>query len=203
MKNTNIFAAVAVLALALTGCSSYTFTSRSNMIDRVNIEQAPMIVDVRPDFNKRIEAESRRRQSANQAMEEAKYNAIVENKCDVIVDPIYKVEKQGGKYRAYLTGFAGYYKNARTIYEDIQLLKDVRKEDLEKYLILKDPAMVGVMNPANNSEVINIYEGKAPCDRKEVTVEEPRFEPRFEPAPEPAPEPKPATKSTSSKKRKK
>ena len=49
--------------------------------------------------------------------------------------------------------------------EYIQLLKGVSKEDIEKYLMLKDPSIVGLLNPSNQSEVINIFEGKAlpPC----------------------------------------
>jgi hypothetical protein len=198
MKQIKIFAAVAVVALAMSSCTTYMFTSRYNTIEKTNIEQSAMIVDVRPDFNKRIVTESRRLKSPTLAMEEAKYLAIVEHKCDVIVDPIYKVEKHGGKYKAYLTGFAGYYKNARTIYEDIKLLNDVKKEDLEKYLILNDPNIIGLMNSANNSEVINIYEGHPQCEKKEAPVVEPQQQ---EVNPEPAPVQE--QKRTYNKKRKK
>ena len=89
MKQIKIFAAVAVVALAMSSCTTYMFTSRYNTIEKTNIEQSAMIVDVRPDFNKRIVTESRRLKSPTLAMEEAKYLAIVEHKCDVIVDELY------------------------------------------------------------------------------------------------------------------
>ena len=132
MKQIKFFAAVVVAALALSSCSSYSFTSRSTKIEQSNITAVGMLVDVRPDFSKRIIAESGKCKTPMQAKEEAKYIAVTSNNCDVIVDPIYKVEKRGRNYRAYLTGFAGYFKNPRTLYEDVNLLKGVSREDIEK-----------------------------------------------------------------------
>ncbi len=160
MKQLKIFAALFVAAIAFSSCAHYSYTSRSTAINRKDMNATSMIVDVRPDFNKRIMAESSRCKSLTEARDEARYRAISENKCDVIVDPVYKIEQRGFKFKAYLTGFAGYYENARTLLQDIQLYKDVKKEDIEKYLILKDPSILGLINKAGNSEVINIYEGK-------------------------------------------
>ncbi len=163
MKQIKFFAAVVVAALALSSCSSYSFTSRSTKIEQENITAVGMLVDVRPDFTKRIIAESSKCKTPMQAKEEAKYIAVTSNNCDVIVDPIYKVEKRGRFYRAYLTGFAGFFKNPRTLYEDINLLKGVSRDDIEKYLILKDPSLLELINPAPNSEIINIYDGGKPA----------------------------------------
>ena len=165
MKTIKIFAAFIVASFVLSACSSYSYTSRSTMVNRENIQTTAMIVDVRPDFSKRIATESHRCKTLSEAREEAKYLAVTGNKCDVIVDPVFKIECKSRKYKAYLTGFAGYYQNPRTLFEDIQLLKGVSKEDIEKYLMLKDPSIVGLLNPSNQSEVINIFEGKAlpPC----------------------------------------
>jgi hypothetical protein len=179
MKQIKIFAALAVAAFIMSSCASYSYTSRSEAINRKDINGTAMVVDVRPDFTKRIATESRRCKTLAEAREEAKYLAINTNKCDVIVDPVYKIEKRLFKYKAYLTGFAGYYENARTLYQDIMLYKDVKKEDIEKYLILKDPSLLEVMNRVGNSEVINIFEGKEP---KEC----------HKPAPAPAPKEIPA-----------
>jgi hypothetical protein len=161
MKQIKIFAAVIVAAVTMSSCASFSYTSRSESIHRQDINGTSMVVDVRPDFTKRIAAESRRCKTPIEAREEAKYLAITNNKCDVIVDPVYKIEKRSGKYKAYLTGFAGFYENARTLFQDIQMYKDVKKEDIEKYLILKDPSILGVLNQVGNTEIINIYEGKA------------------------------------------
>lgn len=165
MKQIKFFAAVVVAALALSSCTTYSYTSRSTTVVRENIDGTAMIVDVRPDFNKHIATESRRCKTPNEAREEAKYLAITNNKCDVIVDPVYKIEQRGMKFKAYLVGFAGYYENPRTLYEDIKLLKSISKEDIEKYLILKDPSVLEMINKVGNSQVININESKpAPKD---------------------------------------
>ena len=183
MKQITYFAAVLFAAIAMSSCSSYSYTSRSESIDRKDINGTAMVVDVRPDFSKRIMTESRRCKTIMEAREEAKYLALTTNNCDVIVDPIYKIEKRSGKYKAYLTGFAGFYQNARTLFQDIQMYKDVEKEDIEKYLILKDPSILGMMNQVGNTEIINIYEGKPEpkeCCKHNAPA------PREEPAPAPA-----------------
>ena len=181
MKQIKYLAAVVVAALALNSCTTFSYTSRSTFVDRENIDGTAMIVDVRPDFSKRIATESRLCKSPNEAREEAKYLAITANKCDVIVDPVYKIEQRGLKFKAYLVGFAGYYENPRTLYEDIKLLKNISKEDIEKYLILKDPSVLEMINKVGNSQVINVYEGKpAP---KECGKPAPAPAPKEEPAP--------------------
>ena len=93
-------------------------------------------------------------------MQEAKYLAIVNNNIDIVVDMVYKIEKKGLKYRATITGFAGYYKNSRTLYEDIKLLEKVKKEDVEKYLMLHNPETIQYFN--QKGEVVNIYHNEKP-----------------------------------------
>ena len=146
MKQLKIFAALFVAAIALSSCASYSYTSRSTAINRKDMNATAMIVDVRPDFTKRIAAESTRCKTITEARDEARYRAITDNRCDVIVDPVYKIEQRGMKFKAYLTGFAGFYENPRSLLQDIQLYKDVKKEDIEKYLILKDPSILGLIN---------------------------------------------------------
>ncbi len=170
MKQIKIFAAIVVAALGMSSCASFSYTSRSEAINRQDINGTSMIVDVRPDFSKRIATESKRCKTITEAREEAKYLAVTNNKCDVIVDPVYKIEQRGFKFKAYLTGFAGYYENPRTLYQDILIYKDLKREDIEKYLILKDPSILGILNRVGNSEIINIYEGKDPkeCCKQQV-----------------------------------
>ena len=154
---------IAVAALVLSACgstSNYTYTSRSNAIDNVNITATKTIVDVTPDFSKRITAESSRCMSVDAAKEEAKYNAIINNKIDIVVDPIYKLEYKDGSVIAYLTGYAGYYRNPRTELGDIQLLESVSKETIEKYLLMKgDPQVVKA-----------IYHKNGPCGENGVII---------------------------------
>ena len=139
-----------VLALAACGSTSsvVTYTSRSNNIENVNISATKTIVDVTPDFSRRINAQSQPCLTIEDAKEEAKYNAIIDNKIDIVVDPIYKIELRNGRYTAYLTGFAGRYANPRTNLGEIQLLENISKDNIEKYLLLKaDPQLVKYIYP--------------------------------------------------------
>ena len=158
MKTFKLFVATSLVAL-MCSCSSYTYTSRSTRINTADLNSTAMLVDVRPDFSHRIVTVSERQKTVDLALAQAKYMAVVDNKCDVIVDPVYKAEKRGNRYVVSLTGFAGFYENPRTMYEDINLLKNVSREDVEKFLMLKDPNILGLLNPASSSssEVINIY----------------------------------------------
>lgn len=150
---------IIVISLAafafLCSCSTYQYTTRQVAVNKQNITAAPTVVDVKVDYTKRIVETSRRCKSQAEALQEARYNAIVRNGIDVLVDMIYKVEKTGRKFQATVTGFAGYYTNSRTFYEDVKLLNDVKKEDIEKYLILHNPEVIKYMN--QKGEVVNIY----------------------------------------------
>lgn len=138
--------AIGALALFLTSCGSskmYSYTSRSvSIADGVEIMPTQTYVDVNPDFSKRIMAESSVCSSTQQAMDEAKYNAIVNNKVDIVVDPIYKIETSSNGVKAYLTGFAGYYINPRTVLGDIKAMEDVSKEAVEKYIMIHDAKQI-------------------------------------------------------------
>lgn len=151
-KNIILILSVAVLVCS---CSTYQYTSRETFIDNHNISATPTVVDVEVDYTKRISETSRRCKTQAEALQEAKYNAIVNNKIDVLVDMVYKIEKHSRRYQATISGFAGYYKNSRTFYEDIKLLENVDREDVEKYLILHNPEVIKYMN--QKGEVVNIY----------------------------------------------
>jgi len=176
--------AIVVMAIMMSACGStssmFTYTSRSNAIDNVNISATQTIVDVRPDFGRRINAESSPCVTADEAKAEAKYNAIMNQKIDIVVDPIYKIEYKNGRYTAYLTGYAGYYENPRTLLGDIQLLDSVSKESIKKYLMLKgDPQILKYLGGPCHEDGVNIFHcgGKPGCHPE---------------MPEAAPGPKPA-----------
>ena len=151
----NIF----VIALLLSSCSTYQYTARQTHVERQNITMSPTIVDVKPDYTKRIEVTSKWCKTKDEALNECKYNAITTNKIDVVVDPIFKIEYNKGQlsrpFKATLTGFAGYYVNSRTLYEDMAKLKEFSREDIEKYLILHQPEVLKYMNA--QGDVVNIY----------------------------------------------
>jgi hypothetical protein len=154
-----LFGGIFAIALIFSGCSSYQYTARQTNVIRENITMSPTIVDVRPDYEKRIEVTSNWCKTEKEAMDECRYSAIINNQIDVVVDPIFKVERRKGhgpkKYKATLTGFAGYYTNSRTLFEDIERLKNFSREDIEKYLILQNPEVLKYMN--KQGDVVNIY----------------------------------------------
>ena len=83
---------------------------------------------------------------------------------DIIVDMIYKSEKRGWKYRVTVTGFAGYYKNSRTLFDDIRRLGAVKKEDVEKYLMLHNPEVLQYMY--QKDDIVKIYHNEnVPSDK--------------------------------------
>lgn len=163
MKHIQILA-VAVFALVATSCTTYSYTSRSvSIAQSMDVQPTTTLVDVKPDFTKRISESSSWCKSENEAMGEVKYNAIVNNKIDIVVDPIYKVAVKGRRCMVTLTGYAGYYVNPRTMIENIGQLKNIDKADIEKYLILKqDPQIIKYLydNKEGNTVTINHNEKK-------------------------------------------
>lgn len=147
--------------VCLCSCSTYKYTSRQVAIDNHNISASPTVVDVQVDYTKRITVTSDKFKTPTEAMQEAKYRAITENGIDILVDMISKTEKRGKKYQVTVTGFAGYYKNSRTLFEDIKQLEKIDKAEIEKYLILHNPDVLQYMN--QKGEVVNIYHNETPA----------------------------------------
>ena len=160
------FLAIAVLALVFTGCTTYSYTSRSvSIAQSMDVQPTSTLVDVKPDFTKRVSESSSWCKSEAEAMGEAKYNAINNNKIDIVIDPIYKTTYHGKKCMVNLTGYAGYYTNPRTLLEDIKQLENVDKAEIEKYLILKqDPQIIKYLyeNKEGNTVTIN-HNGQSKC----------------------------------------
>ena len=184
MKNI-LFGSLMAVMLVLSSCSTYQYTARQTDINRQNITMSPTIVDVRADYTKRVEVYSSWCDSKEEAINECKYNAITQNKIDVVVDPIYKIEFRKGKlkqnFKATLTGFGGYYTNSRSVYEDMEQLKNFSVEDVEKYLIMHNPEVLKYMNA--KGEVVNIFHGAQPCQGpKPALVKEADPEPKEIPA---------------------
>ncbi len=148
-----------LVALLFSSCSTYHYTTRQTDILRQDFKTMPTVVDVKADYAKRVEVVSNWHHTKADAMNECRYLAIMSKKIDVVVDPVFKIQcrpwKIRRRYQATLTGYAGYYENQRTVYEDMEQLKKFTREDIEKYLIFYNPAVLQYMT--NNSDVINIY----------------------------------------------
>ena len=155
----NIFLAIGISTMLLVSCTTYQYSARQTSIERQDFSTTPTIVDVRADYSKRIEVVSNWHPKKEDAINECRYMAITDKKIDVVVDPIIKIQyrawKSFSKYKVTLIGFAGYYVNPRTIYEDMELLQKFTCEDIEKYLLLHDSSILKYMNA--KSDVINIY----------------------------------------------
>ena len=162
MKNISIILLAAIACLC--SCSTYNYSARQVFVDNHNIVATPTVVDVDVDYSQKITGTSHRCRTQSEAIQEAKYQAITTNRIDILVDMISKVEKKGSKYQATVTGFAGYYKNSRTLYEDIRMMSDISKEDIEKYLILHNPEVIHYVN--RNGETVNIYHNEAAPEQK-------------------------------------
>lgn len=130
-------------ALLLSGCSSTltsTYTSRVASIEDRSIQSSSMRADMEADFSKVVTAKSDPQQYKADAVLNAQYKCIMENKIDVVVDPIYKVTtvEDGAKYVVELTGYAGYYKKSEA--DPVEDVKNYKIEDIEKYKLLTDPS---------------------------------------------------------------
>jgi len=175
---------IVLISLLLSSCTTYQYSARQTNIERPDITAMPTVVDVTADYSKRVEVVSNWHSSKEDAINECQYIAIVSKKIDVVVDPIMKIQyrkwKIRNKYQVTLTGFSGYYSNQRTVYEDIQQMKQFSREDIEKYLILHNPSVLKYMNAS--SDVINIYHENGQPAKSKGTKAEPA--PKQEPAKE-------------------
>ena len=52
---TIIKSSLMAVVLVLSSCSTYQYTARQTNINRQDINMAPTVVDVKPDYSKRIE----------------------------------------------------------------------------------------------------------------------------------------------------
>lgn len=210
---------MAVCAFLFASCTVYQYTGRDAAINRQKIQATPTIVDVRADFTKRVNATSNWQKTLEQAKEECKYLAITTNNIDIVVDPIYQIQVRPHKirkrYKAVLTGFAGYYINSRTPMEDMNQIKNFTREEIENYLLLHQSEMIlpYLYQPQQpTGDVINVHSDhskNAPkCEKKEAAAPAPE---KVTPAPAPAKvqekasekAPAPTKEPTSFRKRKK
>lgn len=105
---------VVAVAASLTSCARYYHSYRNVEVAQTSPVNAKMQVDVAvtPDFSKRLRAQSTKNHWRNKqsSMDEAYFNAIIENQIDVLISPIYSVTERGGFFDATVHGYAGYYK---------------------------------------------------------------------------------------------
>ena len=134
------FALPLMLAFVLTGCSTYQYSARTVGVNRKDIHTKEVAVEVVPDYSRKVTATSEYQATKNDAIKEAEYLCITQNKIDVVVDPIMKIERDPfhlqKKYKATIIGYAGTYKVAKA---GVDAVKEYKKEEIEKYKLLTDP----------------------------------------------------------------
>lgn len=169
MKTITKLSFVIAMALAFASCSHtfYSYTSRSEKIKSVELQATKTLVDIDVDFKHRVTAESDWCFTEQEARNEAQYKAVTTGNADIIVDPIFRTERRTNDkkcFKVYVTGYAGFYTNPRPAIQDIQQLKDVDMENIEKHILLNHPEMLPQLRKAgeNNSNVtVNNYSDAA------------------------------------------
>lgn len=129
------FGALSLLA----SCSTTSHTYRENAIADKHVIAGQVVVDTKLDLKNKIEVLSSKRNTVNEAIDEAYYKAINENNIDLVVDPIFEITTTdkilfwGGKSTAKLTGFGAKYDNSRSKVEAIKDLKSIDTTDVKKF----------------------------------------------------------------------
>lgn len=197
--------------IALSSCTIYQYSGRQANINRSDIQATPTLVDVQPDFTKRVTATSDWLSTREDAMAQCRFLAITENKVDIVVDPIYQVQfrpsRIRNKYKVTMSGFAGYYQNARTVGEDMKQASQFTREQIENYMLIHTPEVIidylyENKNCKEQGDVINIFQDNKPrCHKpapeKAEPAPAPAPQPKAAPAPAPAPASQPKAKSAS------
>lgn len=123
----------------LASCSTTSHSYRENSIADKNVIAGQVVVDTKLDLKNKIEVLSSKRNTVNEAIDEAYYKAINDNNIDLVVDPIFEITTTdkilfwGGKSTAKLTGFGAKYDNSRSKVEAIKDLKSVDTTDVKKF----------------------------------------------------------------------
>jgi hypothetical protein len=169
MKNIFKILSFSLGLLIISGTYSCSFSKHSFRVSEIpdkNVVVADKIsVELRVDENKVIQASSSRsHKSAQDAKNEAYYNAITNNNIHVLVDPIYKTVTSakilifGGKSTSTVTGFAGYYENPKSYKETLDALEaEKNKKDQETFDFaikqMKQLKEDGYFKPSTSSKV--------------------------------------------------
>lgn len=153
-KNIISIVVIAVFAvMAFSSCKTVSYQARGINIDKQTVESTPTIVDVRVDMSKRVfyhdedfvkyPQSKGQSQTEELALNAAKYACITRNNIDILVDPVYKITFKGNKKaKIEITGLAGYYENARTLFQDIKSLEKFSMDDVKKYIIFNNPNLI-------------------------------------------------------------
>ena len=160
-------------ALLLNSCSSYQHSYRVSNIAEENIVVTNKIaVDLKVDLGKTCKGSSGKHKSVKDAKDAAYYDAIQANSIHVLVDPIYNIQTTrtlfGQKSSVEVYGFAGYYRNSRSLksIEDALRAEKIEKDKVAMQSTIKNfkaLANIGAMTTVTEVEKYRIDENCKPC----------------------------------------
>jgi hypothetical protein len=122
-----------------TSCSTTSHTYRTNTIADNSVIAGQVVVDTKLDTKNKLEVMSSKRNTVDEAIDEAYYKALTTNNVDLVVDPIFeivttdKVLFWGGKSTAKLSGFGAKYENSRSKIDALKELKTIDTTDVKKF----------------------------------------------------------------------
>ena len=142
MNRISIFSFL-LLSMFLASCTTYQYTARQTEINNRQMDTKVQRAAIQVDYNHQVTATSNYQITRRDAINEAEFNCIRDEKIDVVVDPIYKIEfnpfKFKKNYRATIIGFAGKYEEKENLLDES---KKYTIEDIEKYKLLYDPSFL-------------------------------------------------------------
>lgn len=139
------FGILAMLTMVsfLTSCTVYQYTGRQTDIRNRGIDGTEQRAGIKVDYNKRVTATSNYQITRSDAINEAEFLCIQEQKIDVVVDPVFKIEynplKMKKKFKATIIGFAGLYEERPTLLDES---KKYTIDDIEKFKLMYDPSFL-------------------------------------------------------------
>ena len=139
------FGILAMLTMVsfLTSCTVYQYTGRQTDIRNRGIDGTEQRAGIKVDYNKRVTATSNYEITRSDAINEAEFLCIQEQKIDVVVDPVFKIEynplKMKKKFKATIIGFAGMYEERPTLLDES---KKYTIDDIEKFKLMYDPSFL-------------------------------------------------------------
>lgn len=142
MKRISIFSCL-LLSMFLASCTTYQYTGRQTNIRNRSIDGTEQRAGIKVDYNKRVTATSNYQLTRSDAINEAEFLCIQNEKIDVVVDPIIKIEynplKLKKQYKATIIGFAGKYEERPTLLDESLMYMT---EDIEKFKLMYDPSFL-------------------------------------------------------------
>jgi hypothetical protein len=145
----------------LASCTTYQYSARQTSINPREMDTKVQRAGLKVDYNRKVTATSNYQLTRKDAIAEAEFMCIQDEKIDVVVDPILKIEfnpfKFKKNYRATIIGFAGVYEHAENRLDES---KKYSIEDIEKFKLLNDPNFLPYYyqkHLPNGGDVYNYY----------------------------------------------